>query len=82
MFLARDGNKNQADPRMITMREDPNLELGRLEDLEEDFGFGAYPNEYDMMTGKLVNAIQGEGLFDEQYVPGASHILPGKDIGY
>ena len=47
------------------MREDPNLEFGRL-DMEHDFGFGVNPSEHDMIQDKIQHAIHGAGLFDEQ----------------
>ena len=47
------------------MREDPNLEFGRL-DMEHDFGFGVNPSEHDMIQDKIHHAIHGAGLFDEQ----------------
>ena len=46
------------------MREDPNIEFGRL-DLDQDFGFGIDPTEEKMMNENLQNAFHGEGLFEE-----------------
>ena len=47
------------------MREDPNVEFGRL-DQEQYFGFGEDPSEQEMMQRKLQNIIDGVDLFDEQ----------------
>ena len=49
------------------MREDPNIEFGRLNH-EDDFGFGAEPTEAQMMNEKLQNAFQGQGLFEEHVI--------------
>jgi hypothetical protein len=73
VFLGIHGNRNQVDPSLITMREDPNIEFGRL-DLEQDFGFGIDPTEMEMMNDKLQNAFHGEGLFEEP----TSVLEPGK----
>ena len=46
------------------MREDPNIEFGRL-DYDHDFGFGIDPTEEQIMNERLQNAFHGEGLFEE-----------------
>lgn len=53
-------NNNRADPSVITMREDPNVEFGRLE-LNEDFGFGDDPIERESMGQKMFNGLFLEG---------------------
>ena len=63
MFSGIHGNRNQVDASLITMREDPNIEFGRLEDLENDFGFGIDPTEEPLMDKTMQNAFQG-GLFE------------------
>ena len=56
-----------ADLSKITLREDPNVEFGRLVDTDEDFGFGSTNLNDVQGDGMLGNGE--DGLFGDPVVP-------------
>ena len=75
-------NKHRvADASSITLREDPSIEFGRLEDIR-DFGFGAdinNPDEMQSMDKRMQEALQGDGLFAEAAPPELPNVTELED---